>query len=479
MEIPMRKRSLVVYLVFALALVMFLTIPPSFAGGPCGCYCGIYLPAPCSDDACKRACGWKGPTGGGGPSYPAYDAEAERQRQIEAERQRIEAEQRRQQEIQEQKRKDEADAKLRQEKFEQDKHNALNSMKGIADGELGLKDVGAGGLGLKDLGGDTGNNDLGLKEVGDKAVSGGLKDALADKPNRKTAQEKLDVSSITLPATKKALNSMTVPQIEELSRRFQAVEPPPPVSTDQISVRLRPRDKMSELILMGTEVGVALMDVRQLRIAGEAFGVVPKALLVTGKTFIAMENGADVYLVKQNEVYEQSLRWLKDKNTSKTFSETVQALRENRQLPSGATPKMVNTAKAILDPELGNSGRRIAWDAMWSPEAKAAGIKKACIEIGSFLIGKGAEGYANKYLAEREPFYKETLASLEFGEKGLKNATDPASKKAWEKIIANAGGMMGKTYRSAIEEVKETSSIASGQTWEQVLEKYDDKEKKP
>ena len=166
MEMPMRKRSLVVYPVFVLALGMFLTIPcPSFAGGPCGCYCGIYLPAPCSDDACKRACGWKGPAGGGTPSYPAYDAEAERQRQIEAERQRLEAEQRRQQEIQEQERKHEADAKLRQEKFEQDKQNVLNSMKGITEGELGLKDIGAGGLGVKDLG-NTDAAPLGLKEIG-------------------------------------------------------------------------------------------------------------------------------------------------------------------------------------------------------------------------------------------------------------------------------------------------------------------------
>jgi hypothetical protein len=180
METPMRKRSLVVYPVLVFVLVMLLAIPrPSFAGGPCGCYCGTYLPAPCSDNACKQACGWKAPSGGGSPSYPTYDAEAERQRQIEAERERTEAEQQRQQEIEEQRQKDEADARLRREKFEQDKQNALNSMKGIAEGELGLKDIGTGGLGLKDLeSADTGA--LGLKETGKPVADASVVD-LSDK----------------------------------------------------------------------------------------------------------------------------------------------------------------------------------------------------------------------------------------------------------------------------------------------------------
>jgi hypothetical protein len=161
---------------------MLLAIPfPSFAGGPCGCYCGIYLPAPCSDDACKRACGWKAPSGGAAPSYPTYDAEAERQRQ-EAERQRLEAEQRRRrQEIEEQRKKEEADAKLRQEKFEQDKRNALSSMKGIAEGELGLEDIDIGGVGLKDLR-STDTGALGLKEIEKPAGDSSVVD-LSDKKN--------------------------------------------------------------------------------------------------------------------------------------------------------------------------------------------------------------------------------------------------------------------------------------------------------
>ena len=74
----------------------------AFATGyPCGCYCGKYLPEPCSDQACKDACGWHDPaasSAGSGSSYsaPAYDYAAERQRD-EAQRQRAAQEQREQQ----------------------------------------------------------------------------------------------------------------------------------------------------------------------------------------------------------------------------------------------------------------------------------------------------------------------------------------------------------------------------------------------
>lgn len=151
----------IIFLIIALLLDYNLT----FAGGPCGCYCGIYLPAPCSDDACKQACGWRGGTSSS-PAAPAYDYEAERQRQ-EAERQRLwEAEQQRQREVQEQQRLEEEAAKQRQVEFEQNKENALKSIKGITEDELGLKGTDTGGLDLKDIG-DTGKSNLGLKELED------------------------------------------------------------------------------------------------------------------------------------------------------------------------------------------------------------------------------------------------------------------------------------------------------------------------
>ena len=135
----------------------------AFATGyPCGCYCGKYLPEPCSDQACKDACGWHDPaasSAGSGSSYsaPAYDYAAERQREEEEARQR-------QAEREEQTRKEAEEAKQRQIEFEQKKEEALKSMKGMAGDELGLKGVGAdSGLGLKGI---TATDDIGLKGVG-------------------------------------------------------------------------------------------------------------------------------------------------------------------------------------------------------------------------------------------------------------------------------------------------------------------------
>ncbi len=51
------------------AALQFVACTPAAAGGgtaACVCYCGIRLSPPCGDDACKRACGWKEPTTGGG-----------------------------------------------------------------------------------------------------------------------------------------------------------------------------------------------------------------------------------------------------------------------------------------------------------------------------------------------------------------------------------------------------------------------------
>lgn len=131
----------------------------------CRCYCGKVVRAPCGDEDCKRACGWQEPASPApSQSVPAYDYEAERQRQQEAERQRLEAELRQRQELEEQQKREEEAARKRREDFERSKQNALKSMKGIAEGELGLKGGDAGELGLKGID-DTGAHGLGLKDT--------------------------------------------------------------------------------------------------------------------------------------------------------------------------------------------------------------------------------------------------------------------------------------------------------------------------
>lgn len=112
-----------------------------------------------SGPRCTPGSNW----GGRGSSSPSHEYEAERQRQ-EAERiYREEQERQRQREIEEQRKREEEEARRRQEEFERNKQDALKSMKGISENELGLKGLDSGGdLGLKGVG-DTGTGDLGLK----------------------------------------------------------------------------------------------------------------------------------------------------------------------------------------------------------------------------------------------------------------------------------------------------------------------------
>ncbi len=169
-----RSRKLF-YPAVILAIFILLAIPyPSFAGPDrCGCYCGKITLPPCSDEKCKKVCGWRGPSGSS--SSPSYDEEAERLRRLEEERKRLEAERQRQQEIGEQLRREEAAAKRRQENFDRQKQGVLGSMKDIGEGDLGMKGADAGGLGLKDIG----DSASGLQEGGE--AGSGLKDAVETK----------------------------------------------------------------------------------------------------------------------------------------------------------------------------------------------------------------------------------------------------------------------------------------------------------
>lgn len=130
--------------------------PPTGFGGSwaraykewCESCCGkFYQIGPRCDPGPNWGCGQQQ-----GPIHapPSYDYEQERLRQEEAERRR---------------QREEAEAKRKQEEFEKNKQEALKSMKGITENELGLKSMGTSGeLGLKGIG-DTDTSGLGLKDV--------------------------------------------------------------------------------------------------------------------------------------------------------------------------------------------------------------------------------------------------------------------------------------------------------------------------
>jgi hypothetical protein len=206
-------------------------------------------------------------------------------------------------------------------------------------------------------------------------------------------------------------------------------------------------DEKSKWILLGTDAGVIGLDLSG-KLAGNAL-LGTKALLVTGKTFIAMEDTADLYLVRQNALYDQALKYLKVADTAPMFTAIVRALKEGRPLPENAHGDMIRAARAILDPRLGNSGQRLAWSAMWSPEAKRAGLTKACIELGGELFGEGVKGLSEDLKVAHEPAFQYASGSLKKAQDALAKTTDPARRASLQMVSEAANGVLERCYKAA------------------------------
>jgi hypothetical protein len=240
------------------------------------------------------------------------------------------------------------------------------------------------------------------------------------------------------------------PQLADIARGLAAIKVPPPMPADRADVDFHlaeGNDDRAKWILRGTETGVILLDLSGQFGEHSLLGV--KVLLATGKTFIAMEDAADVYLVKQNAVCEQALGYLKSPKTAQQFTAVVKVLRDGRPTPADAPVDMVRAARAILDPRLGNSGTRIAWSAMWSPEAKRAGLTRATIELGGELFGEGAKGIVKDLKLAQDPAFQYASDSLTKAQTALGTATRPAEREAAQKVIDVANRVLDRCYRSS------------------------------
>jgi hypothetical protein len=160
--------------------------PPSGFGGAwarqykqwCEGCCGTYSSrGPSCNPGSNWGCGQQGGSTSGGSTY---DYEAERQRQLEIERQR-------QQEIEAERQRQEEENNRKKAEFEKNKSEALQSMKGISDKELGLKGSSSG--------------DLGLKDISDDKL--GIKDASSPKPDN-SASKKVTTKTMTVKEKKQS-----------------------------------------------------------------------------------------------------------------------------------------------------------------------------------------------------------------------------------------------------------------------------------
>lgn len=129
----------------------------------CGCYCGKQLPPPCSEEACKSACGY---SSSGGPSDSGYNMQQQIMLQGAAaigqaigewlrgnpEQEAAERAAREAAEAERERKRREAEA-ARKRKFKAENEELLNNLHGVTSSQLSLSDIGySGELSLSDIG---------------------------------------------------------------------------------------------------------------------------------------------------------------------------------------------------------------------------------------------------------------------------------------------------------------------------------------
>jgi hypothetical protein len=252
-------------------------------------------------------------------------------------------------------------------------------------------------------------------------------------------------------------------QIATIVRGVRTIRVPPPILPQDAAIgiaRLAERDDTSKRVLLGLEAGIAVAAIAG-RI-GEASLPYVKLILVGGKSIIAAEEGADVFLVRQNEVYERALQYLKDESRRKEFTELVRALKERRPLAENTDIEMARAAQAIIDPSLGNSNMRIAWNSMLSAEARRAAVTQACIQLGAEIIGLGAGKAFQRIQATQFSSFREAEDFLARAAVAMNKVTEPAAKASLQAAIDQANHVIASTYhtvRPSAQVLEATESI--------------------
>ncbi len=137
--------------------------------------------------------------------------------------------------------------------------------------------------------------------------------------------------------------------------------------------------------------------------------------------------------------------------------------------PSSADEDMVRAARAILDPILGSGGARIAWDAMLSPEATAAMVRKACLETGGELVSTRDRGNAPRPDPSERAVRCRPPRATE-GPGTTQDAADDLERDQLGKAIRHADYLLQSTYR-----LERSGPILAGFGIEKVAERAAEK----
>lgn len=326
--------------------------------------------------------------------HARQQAEAERQAALEAERQReMEAARQRQLAI---------EAQRLQAAFNEMKPAAVNDLKGV-DGATAGTGVNGGGLELK-----------------------GLDDA-----PRTASQPAWDAN-------------ITDPEVAIYARRLDSVVPPLPIPAKEVALNWKQIYLNDDRLMDTTDVVVAGWEMTG--VLGESISIPIKILMIGGKSFIAGENAAYMYLVKKDADYDAALAYLKNPAQAQKFARLVQDVQQSRPVPATTDPAMVNAARAITDPKLGDTGKMV-WDAMTSKDALVAMVRKATIEVGTEMLSPSTEGLLPDEAERKAMFDSVRLERNEARKLLTLSAKSDVERAQLKTVIEHADQLSADMYR--------------------------------
>ena len=295
----------------------------------------------------------------------------------------------------------------RQATFEREKKNLLGAMKG-SDTDASQPVYLNSGSGTV----------LPLKS-GTSSVSPGLKGGVSGQTNTAAGQP-------------------TIAEIDSISTEVASLKAkvPPPLEDVTLTVKEDPLLETAETLMSLWEAGGTI-----------GSKVIPpaKVLFIAYKTIIAGADQANIYLIRQDDVFNKANKYLKNPATAGQFAELMRSIRTNSNIPASTDPEMLIAARAVSDPKV-NSVSGVFWDAMISREAMTAMVCKAMVESGKELLGAGAGGILGD-LTQRKEIYESTRIARNKALNALKYTKDPEKIEALEAIVKRSNEIIEGIYR--------------------------------
>jgi hypothetical protein len=201
------------------------------------------------------------------------------------------------------------------------------------------------------------------------------------------------------------VGTITDPQLAPIARRLASVVPPMPIpekdlpTVDQFYMNEDRVLKASDYVVAGFQMAGYMGKVSSFEV---------EAFMIAGKTLIAGQNGAYLYLGKRDAQFAAAAAYLKDPATEQTFAHLVDDVRQNRPIAASADPAMVEAARALNVHHAGSDteGRKanvpIMWDMMTSREALKAMLFRATVEVSGSILSHGMEPGIDKLLEDPE-----------------------------------------------------------------------------